>query len=323
MNSRGLGNSFLQGWLYSLEEKKKQQEMADREWRETARDNRQFSMNILGNQINRTAENTMNQQNKEEERAYKEQEKVKEFQKQATDNLNILQTSLPDVFSRLPEEYKNGTKPITDEMTKYFINSKEEEVRFNNRKKELELQSANQINLETLRGKNDIAVQGMRNLPEPPKIITDEENLAARQLIKTIKPEFQFENRKYSMDEAKQYNQNWRDANNGVKPTVQKKTVPLSAEGQRIMKKAKDLYAKTRKNPAEWNAALQEGGILYSILDSAPLSTDEFNTLDYEIRMLDDSSISKPIKDKSFDASNIIGQESPAYTKGKMIGYYK
>lgn len=57
MNSRGLGNSFLQGWLYSLEEKKRQQEMADRERRETARDNRQFGQRLAGDAINRNWQN--------------------------------------------------------------------------------------------------------------------------------------------------------------------------------------------------------------------------------------------------------------------------
>jgi hypothetical protein len=313
MNSRGLGNSFLQGWLYSLQEKKRQQEMADRERRETARDNRQFTQGIIGKQIGSAIdtqaeigkETRLNQYRNDADKKKREEEMAQAYQesemyKDIARTYGVTDDEMPqdgfvnlDMFKAMvtPKiEAKKRTETLADKKTDYEY---------------------------------DKSLAIIRNAPEPPKIITDEENLAARQLIKTIKPEFQFENRKYSMDEAKQYNQNWRDANNGVKPTVQKKTVPLSAEGQRIMKKAKDLYAKTRKNPAEWNAALQEGGILYSILDSAPLSTDEFNTLDYEIRMLDDSSISKPIKDKSFDASNIIGQESPAYTKGKMIGYYK
>jgi len=305
MNSRGLGNSFLQGWLYSLEEKKKKQAETDRLAQEANRDNRQFTQGIIGKQIG-SAIDTQAEIGKEKRTIGYNDEFAK---KNSASYQSVLQQLIPDYT---PTD-KILTKDAFDAIIEY---KKIDKTQADKLAYEKFVQEGD-INLETLRGKNDVKVQGMRNLPEPPKIITDEENFAARQLINTIKPDFQFENRKYSMDEAKQYNLNYRDTTGVTKPVP--KEVPLSAKSNELY-----AYAKTLK-PEELQQSMN-GGELAQLLESLPVSDDEAYTLRNKILRINMEKkmykFSQP-KDKSFDTSNILGQESPSYKKGKMIGYYK
>lgn len=274
MNSRGLGNSFLQGWLYSLEEKKKQQEMADRERRESVRDNRQFTQGIIGKQIGSAIdtqaeigkETRLNQYRNDADKKKREEEMAKAFQesemyKHIARTYGVTDDEMPqDGFINL-DMFKAMVSPkIEAKKRTYDVEDRDAEL------------------------KNAKNIASIRNAPEPPKIITDEENFAARQLIKTIKPEFQFENRKYSMEEAKQYNLNYRDTTGTTKP--QPKRVPLSTEASRIENKARALF---KTNPKKYKEAISEGGEIYRLINAAPISTDEIKTLYYTLLMMDDA----------------------------------
>ena len=105
---------------------------------------------------------------------------------------------------------------------------------------------------------------------------TKNEDMASRQLIKTVNPQFQFENRPYGFGEASQYAQNWRDV---TKPPT---TVPLpdpeevrTKENYKMM--ADEILAEAKRRVSTSNTPAQEVDAVREQYDVDMISINNYN----------------------------------------------